>query len=291
MGPPSSGGVHIVQILNAISGHDLKKWGPHHPKSVHVTASAMQQAFADRSRYLGDPDFVNVPIAQLTSKEYGSRSPASVVTEKALTKEEVMPGKFPDFKESDQTTHFSIVDREGNIVSTTQTINGWFGSGVVVPDTGVILNNEMDDFTTVVGGSNLFGAIGGKKNIVLPKKRPLSSMSPTIVLKDGKASLALGSPSGTRILTCVLLTLVNVLEHDMPLYDAISATRYHHQWSPDEIRVESSRLPASTEDTLASYGHNLKHKDYSCSVQAVQMKKDQLIGVADPRGQGLALGR
>lgn len=290
MAPPSSGGIHVIQILNTVEHDNLKKLGPHHPKSIHLTASAMQQAFADRARYLGDADFVKVPIKELTSKSYAQKIRARIQDEKARPQKSVHAGKFKGFTDHDETTHFSVMDSEGFVVSSTQTINGWFGSGVIVPGTGILLNNEMDDFATKVGASNLFGAVGGRNNLVAPGKRPLSSMSPTIVLKDNKPVLAVGTPSGTRILTCVALTLLNVLEHEMPLYDAVATTRYHQQWSPDEIRVGEFGFPKYVEPILKIYGHKVRYKNLGCKIQAIQKVGDELIGVSDPRGQGMSVG-
>ena len=228
MSPPSSGGIHIVQILNIAEKFRLKHYGPQHPQSVHLLASAMQQAFVDRARYLGDTDFVKVPVAQLISKEYAAKVARRIPQDRARGKANVRPGEWND-SESDQTTHFSLMDSDGWAISSTQTLNGYFGSGLVVEGTGIILNNQMDDFTTKVGASNLFGAVGGENNLVAPEKRPLSSMSPTIVIEKGKPLMALGSPSGTRILTCVAQTLLNYFEYGLSLRDSVSAVRYHHQ--------------------------------------------------------------
>ena len=290
MSPPSSGGIHVIQILNMLENLPLKSWGVQDARTIHYTASAMQQAFADRARYLGDADFVKVPQKELTSKEYAKKKLSGIPAKKALRKEEVYPGKFEGY-ESDETTHFTIMDKEGNIVSSTQTINGYFGASLVISGTGVILNNEMDDFATKVGASNLFGAVGGRNNLVAPEKRPLSSMSPTIVLKDEKPVLALGTPSGTRILTCVAQTILNYLEHDMSLLHAVAAVRYHQQWSPDSIRIGEMSLPYETENELRKMGHELVHKNLGCRIQAIAKKGERLIGVSDPRGQGMAAGK
>lgn len=289
MGPPSSGGVHIIQILNTLEPLNLSGYGFQSPQSVHLISSAFQQAFADRAKYLGDSDFVNVPVEGLTSKEYADEIRKNLSLTQARKLASVEAGQ-PFAYESDETTHFTLADGEGYVVSSTQTINGWMGSGVIVPGTGILLNNEMDDFATKVGSSNMFGAVGGNNNLIEPYKRPLSSMSPTIVVKDGKFKLALGTPSGTRILTCVAQTLLNYLEFERPLFESIAATRFHHQWSPDEIRIGDPGFSSSTLGHLKKLGHTLNYKNLGCKVQAVAMENGLLHGVSDPRGEGLSLG-
>jgi gamma-glutamyltranspeptidase / glutathione hydrolase len=292
MAPPSSGGAHVIQILNTVEPLKLGQYGVHHPKAIHYTASAMQQAFADRARYLGDMDFVPVPLKELTSKEYAHQILEKIEKKlQARKKEEVFPGKFKDFPpEHKETTHFTIMDTDGYVVSSTQTINGYFGSALVAEGTGIVLNNEMDDFATKVGASNLFGAVGGKNNLVEAGKRPLSSMSPTLVMKGNKPVLALGSPSGTRILTCVAQTILNYIEHKLPLVHALGATRYHHQWSPDEIRIGVMGLPIQTENELREMGYKLNHKNLGCRVQAIAWDSQGLYGISDPRGRGKVFG-
>ena len=291
MAPPSSGGVHAIEILNIVEDLNLRKYGPGHPLSIHYTAEAMKQAFADRSEYMGDPDFEKVPVAFLLSKVYAATVRSMITPDRARTKEEVKPGDIPEMYESDETTHLSIADNEGNVITSTQTINGLFGSAVVAEGTGIVLNNEMDDFATKVGASNLFGAVGGSKNLVAPKKRPLSSMSPTIVTYQQKPIYALGTPSGTRILTCVAQTLLNLLEYDMDLYPSVAAVRYHHQWSPDVLRIGPPGLPADVLESLKVKGHKIDMRPLGCKVQAVALKEDGLHGVSDPRGEGLTLAR
>jgi gamma-glutamyltranspeptidase / glutathione hydrolase len=286
MAPPSSGGVHIVQILNIVENDNLGKLGPHHSKAIHLVSSAMQQAFADRARYLGDSDFVDVPIDKLISKKY-AKSIRDSIQQDAKKLKSVKAGVF---KEHDETTHFSVADNKGNVVVSTQTINGWFGSGLVAEGTGIVLNNEMDDFATKVGASNLFGAVGGANNLVAPMKRPLSSMSPTIVLRNNKPILALGTPSGTRILTCVTSVVLNYLEHKLSLYDSVAAVRFHHQWSPDEIRVDEPGFSADLIKKLENKGHKINMKNLGCKVQAISYENGFLHGVSDPRGQGMSYG-
>lgn len=292
MPPPSSGGAHIIEILNILSNFDLKSMGAGSAKAIHLTSSAMQIAFADRAKYMGDADFANVPVKKLIDPKYAKALSKRIDFNKA-TKSKDFPLDFRDLKyESDDTTHFTIMDIEGNIVTSTQTINGWFGSAMVTPKTGIVMNNEMDDFASHVGGVNLFGAVGGKNNLVAPLKRPLSSMSPTIVFDENdKPILALGTPSGTRILTCVMQTVLNYIEHDMTLWDAVSSTRYHHQWSPDEIRVGPPYFNKSTQKELEMMGYKLNKKSLGCKVQAIAKRNNQLIGVSDPREEGMSFGR
>ena len=289
MPPPSSGGIHIVQILNILEKDELSDNGSHQPRSIHLTASAMQQAFADRARHLGDSDFVDVPRNSLTSKSYAREVRQKISSSKARNVDEVEAGKFK-MSEKDHTTHFTIADSEGNIVSSTQTINGYFGSGVVAEGTGIVLNNEMDDFAADVGAKNLFGAVGGEKNLVEPGKRPLSSMSPTIVMKKNRPIMALGSPSGTRILTCVAQMLLNKIEYEMSLWESMRSLRYHHHWKPDSIRVESPNFSKNIQSELKSYGHEIVEKNLGCRVQAISFEKGKIKGASDPRGEGLSLG-
>ena len=241
---------------------------------------------------MGDSDYKKVPVKEMISKKYAARLREKISMERALNSKD-FPIPFKEMaKESDHTTHFTIVDGQGNVVSSTQTINGWFGSTMVAAGTGVVMNNEMDDFASHVGGVNLFGAVGGKNNLVEPGKRPLSSMSPSIVFdKSGAPILALGTPSGTRILTCVMQTILNVLEHKMPLWDAVAATRYHHQWSPEEIRIGPPHFSPEVEEKLKAMGHKINHKSLGCSIQAIQRQSDgKLLGVSDPRGEGMSYG-
>lgn len=291
MAPPSSGGTHAIEIMNIVEDLNLRQYGPGHPLSIHYTAEAMKQAFADRSEYMGDPDFEKVPVSLLLSKVYAATVRAKLSPERARPKEEVKPGEVPAMYESDETTHLTIADAEGNVITSTQTINGLFGSAVVAKGTGIVLNNEMDDFATKVGASNLFGAVGGSKNLIAPKKRPLSSMSPTIVTRNQEPIYALGTPSGTRILTCVAQTLLNLLEYDMDLYSSVAAIRYHHQWSPDELRVGPPGLPKDVLESLKTKGHKIDMRPLGCKVQAVGIKDKELTGVSDPRGEGLTLAR
>lgn len=290
MSPPSSGGTHVIQILNTVERDNLRRYGVQDARSVHLIASAMQQAFADRATHLGDADFVKVPVSELTSKEYAQKIRVKIPEERALKRSEVKASNF-EFSEHDETTHFTVMDEQGIVVASTQTINGWFGSGVVAQGTGIVLNNEMDDFATKAGAANLFGAIGGEKNLVAPGKRPLSSMSPTIVLRYGKPILALGTPSGTRILTCVAQTLLNRLEFRLPLWESVAALRYHQQWAPDQLRFEEVAIPSKLEAKLSDMGHELVKQDLGCKIQAIEKDGLNLRAVSDPRGEGRALAQ
>lgn len=288
MPPPSSGGIHVIQILKMLEGHNLKKMGPQSADAVHLTAGAMQRAFLDRASYLGDPDFHPVPTKELLDDNYLANLSKAIKTPKAIKASDLKPVPLP--YESSDTTHFTIADKDGNLVASTQTINGWFGSGVIAQGTGIILNNEMDDFAQKIGAQNLFGAVGGQNNLVEPRKRPLSSMSPTIITKNNEPFMALGSPSGTRIITCVAQTILNAVEFEMPLYEAVAATRIHQQWLPDKLQVEAPFLKPEVEKELKQRGHDIIHKRLGCSIQAIKKDKDHWHGVSDPRGEGLALG-
>jgi gamma-glutamyltranspeptidase/glutathione hydrolase len=288
MPSPSSGGAHIIEMLNIMEGFDLRG-EPYAPESIHRTASAMQIAYRDRARYLGDMDFVRVPQQGLTSQSYADAWRAAIPDAKALH----LPadGPIDAFQyESPETTHFTIADREGNVVASTQTINGWFGSGVVVSGTGLVMNNEMDDFSVKPGVPNKFGVIGGPENSIQPRKRPLSSMSPTIVQREGKPVMALGSPSGPQIINCVMLTIMNYLSASASLWDAVSALRYHQQWRPDQLLVEAPGFPDSLTHTLKAMGHPVVLGEIGCKVQAIAYEAQGIRGVSDPRGEGLVAG-
>ena len=226
MPPPSSGGVHILQMLNIMEQFAFQRQDFDHASRINVLTQVMQRAYADRALHLGDSDFVKVPVARLTSRDYAREVAGKIDKQRARSSATTQSrGKLS----SDSTTHFSVIDADGNVVTSTQTINGWFGAGLVAGNTGIVLNNEMDDFSIKADTANMFGALGGKQNSIAPNKRPLSSMSPTIVMRDGKPLLALGAPGGTRIITCVLQTLLNYLDYGMSLYEAVAAPRLHHQ--------------------------------------------------------------
>ncbi|QFS97428.1 Gamma-glutamyltranspeptidase precursor [Labrenzia sp. THAF191b] len=284
MPPPSSGGVHIVQILNMLQGYPLAEYGPNSADSIHVMAETMRRAYADRSKYLGDPDFVDVPVKGLTDPAYAAELVKSIKMEMATPSEEVKPGDpFP--YESNQTTHYSVVDKDGNAVSNTYTLNFSYGVGLTADGTGVLLNNELDDFSAKPGVPNAYGLIGGTANAVEGGKRPLSSMSPTLVFKDGKLFLATGSPGGSRIITTTLQIILNVVDHGMNIAEATAAPRIHNQWLPDEIRIEEGLSP-DTIRLLEARGHKVEVKNAMGSTQSIMLVDGILAGASDPRRPG-----
>ncbi|WP_299860933.1 gamma-glutamyltransferase [uncultured Hoeflea sp.] len=289
MPPPSSGGTHIIQILNVLEGYPLDYLGHNSSDTIHLMAEAMKRAYADRSEYLGDPDFVDVPVAALTSKDYAAEIREGISLNRATPSSTIKPGKLAPY-ESNETTHFSIVDKDGNAVSNTYTINFSYGSGLVAAGTGVLLNNEMDDFSAKPGVPNAYGLIGGDANAVEAGKRPLSSMSPTIVLKDGKPFLVTGSPGGSRIITTTLQVISNMIDHSMNVAEATSAARIHHQWLPDEIRAEQGGLSRDTVAALETKGHKVAVKSVMGSTQSIHVdaEKGLLLGYSDPRRPGAA---
>lgn len=289
MPPPSSGGTHIIQMLNMLERWPLKEYGPASARSIHLMAESMKLAYADRSEYLGDPDFAKVPVKGLTSRRYADELAAKIDPEKATPASSIKPGK-PAPYESDQTTHYSVADSRGNVVSTTYTLNLNFGSGIVAAGTGILLNNEMDDFSAKPGVPNAFGLIGGEANAIQPFKRPLSSMSPTIVLKDGKPWLVTGSPGGSRIITTTMETVIDHIDFGMNPAEAAALPRVHHQWTPDELRVEKGLSP-DTIRLLEQMGHKVAVKPTMGRTQTIQLRADGLYGYSDPRNpDGMALG-
>lgn len=311
MPPPSSGGVHLLQMLNIIGDTDLKSWGWHHPNALHLMVEAMKIAYADRSQYLGDPDFVKVPVQPLISTAYAKKRRQQINMERAKPATEVKPvdektlQQFsqtlplglvpkvsnPKFYESPETSHLTVVDAQHNAVSLTFTINLGFGAGVVTPGTGIVLNNEMDDFAAAPGVPNYFGLVGNEANAITPRKTPLSSMTPTIVTENNRLRMAVGTPGGSTIITQVLQVLLNVLEYGMDAGAAISAPRIHHQWLPDELRVEPWGLDAVTLEELRDRGHNIKETTPWGNANAIVVTADQTLeGAADPRGEGSPIG-
>ena len=254
--PPSSGGAAICEILNILKGYPMGDLGFHSASGIHYMIEAMRHTFVDRNFQLGDPDFVKNPLDKLLSDSYAADIRAKIDPAKATPSKEVQPGTAPH--EGTQTTHYSIVDAKGDAVSVTYTINALFGAKVIAGDTGFFLNDEMDDFTTKPGTANLFGLVQGKTNVIAPGKRPLSSMSPTIVTKDGKTFMVLGSPGGSRIITIVLETLMNVVDYGMNMQEAVDAPRIHHQWLPDEVAVELFALSPDTAKILGDMGYTIK---------------------------------
>ncbi len=253
--PPSSGGVTMCEILNIVEGYDLKSMGFNSAASIHTLTEAMRHAYMDRNTYLGDPAFVKNPVDRLISKSYAEEIRKKIEADKATPSTQVQPGMEPH--EKPETTHYSIVDKMGNAVSTTYTINGLFGSVVIAPGTGFFLNDEMDDFTTKVGEKNLYGLVQGTRNAIAPGKRPLSSMSPSLVTKDGKIFMVLGSPGGSRIITIILQTALNVIDYGMPPQEAVNAPRIHHQWLPDEVYYEQRGVSQDSLNILAKMGYKM----------------------------------
>ncbi|WP_414147956.1 gamma-glutamyltransferase [Erwinia sp. BNK-24-b] len=282
MPPPSSGGIHIVEILNILENFDLAKMGFGSADAMQVMAEAEKYAYADRSEYLGDPDFVKVPWQALTNKAYAKSLAQQIDVNKARPSTEIKPGKLAPY-ESNQTTHFSVVDKQGNAVAVTYTLNTYFGSGIVAGKSGILLNNEMDDFSAKPGTPNIYGLVGGEANAVQPYKRPLSSMSPTIVAKDGKTWLVTGSPGGSRIITTVLQMVVNSIDFGMNVAEATNAPRFHHQWLPDQLRVEKGFSP-DTLKLLGDKGQHVKVLPAMGSTQSIMIGPDgTLYGASDPR--------
>ncbi|MCC7347327.1 MAG: gamma-glutamyltransferase [Variibacter sp.] len=289
MPPPSSGGVHLLQILNILEGFDLRASGAGAADTLHLMIEAMKPAYADRSEYLGDPDFVRVPVAGLTAKSYAARLRAGIDPARARPSREIRPGA-PGPNEGDNTTHFSIVDADGNAVANTYTLNFSYGLGMVAEGTGVLLNNEMDDFAAKAGVPNAFGLTGGDANAPGPRKRPLSSMSPTIVLRDGRVFLVTGSPGGSRIITTVLQVIVNVIDHGMNIAEAVAAPRLHHQWLPDQVLAERGFSP-DTLRLLQARGHTIRLDNTSGSANSIMAVPGGLAGATDTRQRGtLAAG-
>ncbi|MBE8968424.1 gamma-glutamyltransferase [Nostocales cyanobacterium LEGE 12452] len=307
MPPPSSGGVHLLQILNIIGDTDLKSLGWHHPDAIHLMVEAMKIAYSDRSKYLGDPDFIKVPVQELLSPAYAKQRRQEINMQMARPSTEVKPVdlnskclRLPSSPaasspclphESPQTTHLTVVDEQHNAVSLTFTINLIFGAGIVTPGTGIVLNNEMDDFAAAPGVPNAFGLVGNDANSIAPRKTPLSSMTPTIVTENGHFRMAAGAPGGSTIITQVLQVILNVLEYNMDVGAAVSVPRIHHQWLPDELRVESWGLDALTLQDLRRRGHKIKETTPWGNGNAIAVTSDgTLEGAADPRGEGSPRG-
>jgi gamma-glutamyltranspeptidase/glutathione hydrolase len=293
MPPPSSGGAVLVEMLNILEGFELKKLQPFSSDYYHLLVEAMRRAYADRAEYMADTDFASVPIAGLIEKAYAERQRSTIKLDRASLSSEIGAGKPPGY-ESTQTTHFTIVDAAGNAVSNTYTLNDWFGGGVVAKGTGVLLNNEMDDFTSKPGAPNLYGAIQSERNAIAPRKRPLSSMTPTFVLRpNGNLYFVIGSPGGTTIPNTVLQVITNVIDHGMNLQAAIDAPHVHHQWQPDEIQDEPLGLSSDTRRALEARGHHFAPNPQNMSgLQGVMIeeKTNVRLGASDARQDGAAVG-
>ncbi|PLC03249.1 gamma-glutamyltransferase [Variovorax sp. RO1] len=297
--PPSSGGVIICEMLNILEGYPLKDLGYRSAESVHYQIEAMRQAYVDRNSYLGDPDFVKNPLDRLLDKGYAAKIRAAIDPKKAGVSKDIKPGVAPH--EGSNTTHYSITDKWGNAVSVTYTLNDWFGAKVTADKTGVLLNNEMDDFTSKVGVPNLYGLVQGEANKIEPGKRPLSSMSPTIVSKDGKPVFVVGTPGGSRIITAVLHTILNVVDYGMNVQEAVDAPRFHQQWLPDVTNVETFAISPDTRKILTDMGHNLGVPQPANHLAAIivgapslggkPVGANRFYGANDPRrNTGLAAG-
>ena len=294
MPPPSSGGIHLVQMLNVLEGYDLAAWGYGAADYVHHLTETMKLAFADRSKFLGDPAFVGVPMRGLTAPAYANELRMAIAPDRARPSEDIAPGT-PLRYESGSTVHLSVVDNRGNAVALTQTLNSMFGAGVMAAGTGIFLNNEMDDFSAKPGVSNQYGLMGGTANAIAPGKRPLSSMSPTIVTRAGRPFLVLGSPGGSRIITAVLQTIIHVIDFNMNVQEAVDAPRVHHQWLPPVLMAGRFALAPEVQSELEGRGHNIKAASRAAfmgDVHAIRVDPHTgaLTAGTDPRREGGAAG-
>jgi gamma-glutamyltranspeptidase/glutathione hydrolase len=301
--PPSSGGTVLIESLNILEGYDLARMGDRSAESIHFITEAFRRAFFDRAEFMGDPDFSKIPVSQLVDKKYAAAWRDSIDNDHAsVSKDLKRPEAFNELDryadtrppaaarhESPHTTHYSVVDADGNAVAVTTTINDWFGSRVTADGLGFLLNDEMDDFAAKPGEPNLFGLIQGEANSIQPRKTPLSSMTPTIVLRNGKLYLVVGSPGGPTIINTVLEVLVNVIDFGMNIADAVDAPRLHHQWMPDVLRVEPGFSP-DTVELLKARGHTVEIENHQGEVAAIRVQDGWLEGDADPRTEGTAKG-
>lgn len=288
MPPPSSGGIHVIQILNILEGYDFRGTERYSAEFTHLLAEAMKLAFADRAHFLGDSDFVDVPVAGLISKPYAEEQRSKINTDQVL---ELESHGNPVPYESENTTHFSVLDQDGNAVSITQTVNTSFGSGMIIEGTGIILNNEMDDFSAQPGVPNIYGLVGAEANSIAPQKRPLSSMSPTLLVKDDQTFMVIGSPGGPRIITTVVQSIINVIDYGMDIQAAVDAPRIHHQWKPNKLRIEADyRVDTSM---LLALGHQIEKKGSWSLAHGIifEVNTGIIYGGADNRNQdSLAIG-
>jgi gamma-glutamyltranspeptidase/glutathione hydrolase len=297
--PPSSGGVVICEIMNILEGYPMQQLGYHSAQGMHYQIEAMRHAYVDRNSYLGDPDFVKNPLTHLLDPAYATQLRAAIDPQKAGVSRDIKPGVSPH--EGNNTTHYSIVDHWGNAVSVTYTLNDWFGAGVMASNTGVILNDEMDDFTSKIGVPNMYGLVQGEANAIAPYKTPLSSMSPTIVTKDGKTVMVVGTPGGSRIITATLLTMLNVIDYGMNIQEAVDAPRFHQQWLPEETNLETFTTSPDTQKILESWGHKFAGPQDANHLAAIlvgapslggkPVGNNRFYGANDPRrNTGLSLG-
>ena len=281
MGPPSSGGVHIVQMLNILENYDLQEIGHNTTDYINLLAEVMKYAYADRSRHLGDPDFFDVPISEITNKNYAKSIKNKIKIGESTPSSKILPGSFDD-NESIETTHFSVADKNGNVVSSTYTLNSTFGSGVTIEGTGILMNNEMDDFSAAPGIPNQFGLLGAEANEIQPKKRPLSSMTPTIVMKDNELFFTTGSPGGSRIISAVLQSILNIVDFEMNLEEANKSKRIHHQWQPDILQIEFS-LNDDIKQKLLNLNYKVEVIDPATCLQTIMFKDEKYFGYGDFR--------
>jgi len=292
MPPPSSGGAALIEMLNMLEHYNLAELGAGSSETIHLLIEAQRRAFADRAEFMGDADFVKVPVAGLVSKKYASELVKTIDREHATPSSKIRAGSATAY-ESPETTHFTVIDDEGNVVSNTYTLNGGFGSGVTARGTGVLLNNEMDDFTSKPGVPNAYGLLQSENNAIAPRKRPLSAMTPTIVMKDGKVWFAIGSPGGPTIINTVLQVIVNIVDFGMNLQQAIDTPRFHHQWMPDRIQWEPMGINRDTRVALERKGHVFAEKPGNMGDAEgvmIDLKTGMRLGASDPRSGGVSVG-
>jgi gamma-glutamyltranspeptidase/glutathione hydrolase len=281
MGPPSSGGVHIIQMLNILENYNISQFEHNSSPYINLLTEVMKYAYADRSKYLGDPDFFDVPVLKITDKKYANKINSLITLGSIAPSSKILPGNNL-IEESLETTHFSVVDKKGNVVSSTYTLNSTFGSGVVIEGTGVLMNNEMDDFAAAPGIPNQFGLLGAEANEIIPGKRPLSSMTPTIVMRDNELFFTTGSPGGSRIISAVLQSILNIVDFKMDLDQANRSKRIHHQWLPDILQVEST-IDDKIKNELLELGYDILIIDPATCLQLIMYENKTYYGYGDYR--------
>jgi len=291
MPPPSSGGTVLLEMLNALEGFNVSSMGAGSSRTIHLMAEAMRHAFRDRAELMGDTDFVKVPTSQLILKSYASEFRKRFNPERAADSL-TLPARALPANEASETTHFSVVDKDGNAVANTYTLNGGYGSGVTIEGTGILMNNEMDDFTSKPGVPNAAGLIQGEANAITRGKRPLSAMTPTFLLREGKLFLVIGSPGGPTIINTVLQVIVNVVDFGLTIQEAIDAPRFHHQWLPDELRMEIHGFPEDVAKALETRGHRLAFRGFMGDAEGIMLERKTgvRLGASDPRGDGKTIG-